>query len=134
MQTVIVIGERDDLERSKSSLKTSAFKFEFLDKDEVDVLTQRDPELALLVLPWQGYREILERREVKRYLDKHSVIVVGSSMHFFDVENLVLEGSVSFLCPPINSTQIECIINEVSRNHEEWKSESTSRVPLKETA
>jgi len=114
MFRISVVCEKNDLEKSRAALKLSEFRMEFVDKDEFKN-TEVEEDMALIVLPWNGFKEIFECSNFKKYLEQKSVVVVGPALYFFEVEKWVIDGSVCFLSSPVNSMQIESVINEIVR-------------------
>lgn len=116
MYKISVIGEKSEIEKNKSALKLSEFQLQFTDKANLQKITTNTSEdLALVVFPWKGFKEIFENPNFKKYIDQKSVVVVGPAIYFFEVEDWVIEGSVNFLSNPVNSMQIESVINEILR-------------------
>ncbi len=98
------------------------FELSFLEKDAFEKAKLEDA-VALIVFPWDHYNEIFEYNNFKKFLEQRSVIVVGPSIHFFEVEKWVLDGSVAFLSSPVNSMQIESILSEIVKAQNEPFSE-----------
>ena len=116
MWKISVIGEKNELEKNESAMKFSEFKADFVNKDELET-TEFSDDVALVVFPWEGYSEIFLYPKFKRFVDEHAIVVVGPTIHFFEVEDRVIDGSVSFLSYPINSMQVESVLNEIRRIH-----------------
>ena len=121
MWKICAIGEKSDLEKNKTALKLSEFDVQFLDKDEFENASLED-HIALIVFPWQGYREIFNLENFKKHIDSRSVLVVGPAIYFFEIEEWVIDGSICFLSSPVNSMQIESVINEILRIRNEHQS------------
>jgi len=114
MWKIVAIGEKSDLAKQKSALKLKEFDIRFIDKDELSKESTEE-ELALVIFPWQGYREIFTNFNVKKHMDQRSVIVIGPALYFYEIEELVIDGSISFLSLPVNPMQVESVINEILR-------------------
>ena len=114
MFKVSIVGEKSDLEKNKAALKLAEFQLQFVDKNDFRNFSV-DEDAALVVLPWNGFKEIYEYAGFKKHLDQRSVIVVGPAMYFFEIEDRVIDGSICFLSNPVNSMQIESVINEILR-------------------
>lgn len=114
MLKVTVIGEKEDLAKHKSALKFSEFDVKFVDKDKIKTANFED-DLALIVLPWQGYREAFANPGFNKHIEQHSVIVAGPAIYFFEIEEWVIDGSICFLSSPLNSMKIESVLNEILR-------------------
>lgn len=114
MFKINVVGEKNDLEKNKSALKLSEFQLQFIDKNDFQK-SSLENDLALIVFPWTGFKEIFEDANFKKHREQRSIIVVGPAIFFFEIEEWVIDGSICFLSNPVNSMQIETVINEILR-------------------
>lgn len=114
MWKLSVIGERSELEKNKAALKLSEFGVEFVSREECEGANFED-SVALIVFPWDGFKDLFSVPKFKHYIEQKSVVVVGPTIHFFEVEEWVIDGSVCFLSNPVNSIQIESVVNEILR-------------------
>lgn len=133
MERITAICEKKDMDKNKAALKLSEFEVHFVDKNDVKK-SNLDGDLALIVFPWDGYSDALKDAHFKKQLDQHSVVVVGPAIYFFEVENWVIDGSVSFLTSPVNSMQIESIVNEILRTRDVSSRRNKSVKKLRESA
>ena len=122
MWKISVIGETNDLEKNKAALKFSEFDVQFLTKEEFETAST-DDSMAIVILPWQGFQAIFNTTNFKYYLEKKSVIVAGPAIYFFEIEEWVIDGSVSFLSSPVNSMQVESVLNEILRTSGDFQGE-----------
>ena len=116
MWKISVIGEKSDLDKHKSAMKFSEFKVDFVEKKDFET-ADFDQDVALVFFPWEGYSKVFAYPQFKKFVDQHSVVVVGPAIYFFEVEDKVIDGSVCFLSHPVNSMQIESVLSEIRRIH-----------------
>jgi hypothetical protein len=116
MWKISAIADGETLEKNRSALKFTEFDVRFLQKEEFEKSEFKE-DIALILFPWDGYREIFNYPQFKHYIEQRSVVVVGPTIYFFEVEDWVIDGSVCFLSTPVNSMQIESVLNEIRRVH-----------------
>ncbi len=127
MRRISIIGDDHELAKYKSMFADFDYDVQLIRRGELEKVTVEE-DLALVVFPWEGYREIFEFSKFKTHLARGSVIVVGPSLYFYEVEDWVIEGSVCFVSEPVSSHLIRSVIDEALRLHSE-KGRSKIREP-----
>ena len=113
MYNISVIGTAKDIALHKDLFAFSDCKVQFTDTDGLTLMSI-DPDSAVIVLPWRGFRETLNLHpQLAYHRERNSVIVVGPTHYFPDVEDWVIDGSVCFLSEPLSTSQVRAVVHTV---------------------
>lgn len=134
MWKISVVGKRDEIEKCQKTLKLTEFDVNYVEEKDFESKNFSDDTLAIVILPWKGYTSLFSTRNFENFLNHQTVVVLGSSIFFFDVEKWVIDGGVTFLSTPVNSIQLESVLNEISRIRSSVKDKVTGMRSIPEAS
>jgi hypothetical protein len=119
MKSISVISKDPRFETNHRSIDEGEFAITLLAAEHVEATSLGTYGSVAVVLPWTGYRELFSPKNPSGglfpLLQQKAVVVIGPYSYFNEVEDLVLQGAVTFLATPASQSTISSVISEVVR-------------------
>lgn len=119
MFNISIIGEEKTWHKNKDVFASAMteYRCRFVAKTDL-VKTILADDLAVIILAWDGFRETLNQVQLAEKLEQRALIVMGPAHYFFEVEDLVLSGSATFVVEPVSAGQMHSLVKETLRLRE----------------
>jgi hypothetical protein len=115
---VTIIGNHQKITQYQHHFTRNDFHSQFLFTDDIRK-SSTSFDSVIVILPWNGYRKDIEANFcLLERLESRSVIVLGSMASFYEIEDLVIRGCISFLAEQVSDSVLNATVREILRIHE----------------